>query len=1350
MKKKIRVFVLLIFFIGTNTILGQTIPTQTPNITDTNNKKQGDWVIWYNSQWEPTDILDSVMYYRKISFKNGVSHGITTDYYKSGIKQFEGNLISIGPDVIDGKCYWYYENGNKELEEFYKNNIRKGKSISFYENGIIKEVKTFSNDTVNGKYEAFYENGKKRTIGFIKSGEESGKWLYYYENGKIDTKVQFVNGKEHGKIEGFYESGSKELIGYYTDGSEMGRWVWYNEDESVKGEKNYGSKIEIIWENNNLRIKKMYRDGNYENAIIFAKSNLEYALKKFGTNNDNYNVSLNNLAILYEAIGQYDKALPLYIDVLKNREKLLGKEHPDYGISLNNLAVLYSNMGKYEEALPLSIKALENAEKSLGKENSSYGIRLNNLALLYKSIGQYEKALPLYLEALENVKNNFGNKSIEYAEVLFKLTRTYEFNKDFDSANYHYLELIEINNILLSKTDTEYLFTLDDYARFNLEYKKYQVAKEYFLICLEGYRIIYGVNSEREGWTLNNLGIVSLYIDELEEAEKYYIEALNIYNNIYINSHKEYILTLKNLIKLYRSNDDLAKAEIRIEEMYNILSMKDTVKTLDFADFLDDICLFYCQIGQYEKGIDIWGIGYNIRKVIAGEESIEVAKSLYKLGQIWLKEEFYKEASSLLYNAYIIAEKLLKPDDIELIKYLEGLAEAYRLNNDYELVLDIYLKLLKNFKEFYENNPFRDAIINNNIGSFWQDIGFFDKAESSFLFAYSIIEKEKIQDNEYLVSSLRNIISLYCDMNQFEKAEPYIIKAYSFISKRIKNNLCYYSESKSGDFLDNINLKLYYLNSFTVRYYIGQTRLSSEAYNIELIIKGIILQSGINMRQSILNSGNIEALQKFDEWMYLRKNFALQSVKLLEYRTFNLDSLEESIKKLETDIARLSTTFEQSQKNGSIKWKEIQSKLKIDEVAIEFTSFPYHNGKEWTDSALYIALVLNKQDSLPHLVPLFEQKQLDSLLLKNKSSDKTFINTLYRGATLLEGDEVVEKGNSGLYELIWKPIEHLIPQGSTVYFSPSGSLHQISFAAIAIDSNTRLCDNYKLVQLSTTAMLVQESPFKNEMPPSIELYGGINYDAESKELEELAQSLKKDNHIVSRSIPSDIDRGNVSWKYLPGTLKEVENINAVAKKYKVKTQFFTGKDALEEQIKSNKGNQSPRIIHIATHGFFFPDPKIEHKERLLIEEEERTVYRTSDNPLNRAGLLFAGANNTWLGKADTINIEDGILTAYEAANMTLGNTQLVVLSACETGLGDIKGSEGVYGLQRSFKAAGAEYVVMSLWKVPDAETAEFMEYFYEKLFSGKPIPEAFRLAQELMKNKYRSEPYKWGAFVLVR
>ena len=171
---------------------------------------------------------------------------------------------------------------------------------------------------------------------------------------------------------------------------------------------------------------------------------------------------------------------------------------------------------------------------------------------------------------------------------------------------------------------------------------------------------------------------------------------------------------------------------------------------------------------------------------------------------------------------------------------------------------------------------------------------------------------------------------------------------------------------------------------------------------------------------------------------------------------------------------------------------------------------------------------------------------------------------------------------------------------------------------------------------------------------------------------------------------------------------------------------------------------SPQILHIATHGFFLPEPDKQGKEAGLNNEN---TYSLADNPLLRSGLILSGGNYAWSGKSPVEGVEDGIATAYEISQLNLSSTELVVLSACETALGDVKGSEGVFGLQRAFKMAGVKKLIVSLWQVPDKETAELMTAFYGYWLSGKKIEDAFSQAQTDMRKKYA--PYYWAAFVLI-
>ncbi|MBI4646307.1 MAG: CHAT domain-containing protein [Bacteroidia bacterium] len=318
--------------------------------------------------------------------------------------------------------------------------------------------------------------------------------------------------------------------------------------------------------------------------------------------------------------------------------------------------------------------------------------------------------------------------------------------------------------------------------------------------------------------------------------------------------------------------------------------------------------------------------------------------------------------------------------------------------------------------------------------------------------------------------------------------------------------------------------------------------------------------------------------------------------------------------------------------------------------------------------------------------------------------------------------------------MIWQPLEKYLDGVKDIYYSPGGLLHTISFSAIANDKNTLLCDAYHIEQQSSTSNIGTKTENDIAQDLTVGLFGGIEYSGDSSNFK--------------------------LWSYLEGTKNEVDHISKTFASDKSKTIYLTGAAASEEKLK--KIALQCDILHISTHGFFFPEPDI-----LSLSNSERGndsissrryeqlgtrgygvwTYIMNKNPLMRSGLVFAGANNVW--NDEFLSMEnDGVLTAQEVTQMDLRKVKLVVLSACETGLGDIKGSEGVYGLQRAFKIAGVNYLIMSLWQIPDKETEEFMTVFYSKLLEKQNIQTAFTLTQKELSNKY--DPYYWAAFVLLR
>ena len=333
-----------------------------------------------------------------------------------------------------------------------------------------------------------------------------------------------------------------------------------------------------------------------------------------------------------------------------------------------------------------------------------------------------------------------------------------------------------------------------------------------------------------------------------------------------------------------------------------------------------------------------------------------------------------------------------------------------------------------------------------------------------------------------------------------------------------------------------------------------------------------------------------------------------------------------------------------------------------------------------------------------------------------------------------------------MYSLIWQPFDSLLKGAKKIYISPSGLLNKVSFSVIPTPNGDRLIDRYPIEQLTNIRTISDEELFQSDSIKSMILIGGTDFDSEPT----LSDSLNI-KYSVSDTLFTDIrSQRNAKWSYLAGTENEIVSIKNITLPLKINVSILKGTNASEEAVKKiGTYPESPSIIHIATHGFAFPKPNNNRNDEFFMLQNSNTdIFRISEDPLTRVGLVMAGGNHVWTTGVPFPNHEDGILTGREVSDLNLKGCLLATLSACETGLGEIKGSEGVFGLQRAFKMAGVKYIIVSLWKVPDIQTKEFMEQFYLLWLIKKfDIKTAFRQTQFSMSKIY--PPYYWGSFTLI-
>lgn len=469
---------------------------------------------------------------------------------------------------------------------------------------------------------------------------------------------------------------------------------------------------------------------------------------------------------------------------------------------------------------------------------------------------------------------------------------------------------------------------------------------------------------------------------------------------------------------------------------------------------------------------------------------------------------------------------------------------------------------------------------------------------------------------------------------------------------------------------------------------------SSLMYNISLFSKGITLAPSIEFSKLLLNSKDSTAIVDYYHLLHLRE------------KDINDDKVvQQAINNIERRLIKKSHIFGDYTKIVSKNWKDIQYSMSQKDVAIEFIVYPDSSNKK-----MYSALILKKNYNVPILVDLFHENEVSGYL------DSMSPNKLY------------SKDIGGkLTNIIWGEIMPYISPDEEIFFSPEGILHKIAIESLPYSNAQSMDEKYRLYRVTSTRQLTFER--KNTSYDSAILYGGLRYNLNINSINVNSRQISnkvKGNRFVNKEIIS------TKWVELPKTIVEVDSISKILSRMGIANKKITEFNGTEESFKSLSG-KNVGILHLATHGFF-----LDHNNTISKRSSSNEV-----DILESSGLILSGANNKNLPQ----NIDDGIITSKEISEIDLSKNDMVILSACNTGLGVIK-SDGVWGLQRAFKKAGSQTLVMSLWRINDNTTSEFMISFYKYLLNGNTKNQAFVKAKRFIKNKY-PDPLYWAPFIMV-
>lgn len=1343
----------------------QVIPLA-PNKTDKKGRRQGNWVITFDKNWKETKLKDSISYFRKISYIDDKPVGITADHYLSGQKQFEGKLIADRPqEILDGPVKWFYENGSVSRQANVVNGLKEGEETTFYESQ--KKYATVFNvhGLAEGKVVYYNEQGEVDNVEFYRKGEKQPLQKVWDEAIDHFDKRDFKEAES--MLSGLYVAIKKSLGKDDGNLAYLLNYLWQSQNKLARHDDAITNADEMCRVREVQKIAKdsVYRDWLYSMAVglvnagkfdrvdpVFAKlfsiqkeigENSEWhfmyrrrlseiyhylkrypdeekilsenitALKKLFPNEpDQYNFETASLGNLYEQLQQYQQAEKLYreaIELYRTRKDTTAK----FASTLYNLMHLYETQDKNFEAVPYAQERVALQKQRKGIYSEPYADALSALSKYYRETAQFDKAESTLKEHTVIVENRNGVDSYDYADEMYSHALLYSAERKFELAEQSLLKALSIlRKKNATTTDEEHIRKQAEVAAYLGElYTNQKNVIKAELALTEASELVRSLKDKDKfvvAQVYEKIATSQFKIQNYDQSEYAYKEAMNVAKNIYGPNHHNYYVSVSNLCVLYTYTHRAQLAITMLDELQSKVEKTEGRSNPSFITILLTKVLAHDLLGQKD-------IVVNIRKEIAdfylktfGEANADYFKQLSKLAMSQAHAHQPEEA----------LKNIAKLD--ELIKKLKikNTDELY-----YNELLTLKIAYCNEAKEYVKSQAYSEEQV--AIGR--------------------LLGQPKLGRELMALTAMSS--------NQPRKAEETYRAYIDLVIEDVRNAFPYLSESQKVGFYNsqiNFDLDLYYYIALAEPLNLKMNRDSVETkkyretiskliyirhpnnahiFNYQLITKGILFAASQKEKQVILNSKDQSLIGLYNEWQLKKLQmggiFQEPDSKQKEEKK---RLLNDEIRSLEKQLALKSSYFNKDQ-SKHYTWRDVQKKLKKDEALVEVLAVSAGkklNPEKTKYSDTYLAFVITPDTKdYPLCVRLGAGDSLEGRYLKN------YQNSIRQS---------LPDGYS--YGKYWKALADTLKKSKKIYFAPDGVYHKVNVNTLQNPVTGKYVLEEKEVQfISQSRDFIEHSTSTSAAPSDIILFGAPNYNSLPDSIP--LRSEKSDSKL-KKDITQRFFRGEEITE-LPGTKVEVNNVANIAGKNNLRVQKFIGDEATESKL---KGVRSPSILHIATHGFFISEgsPGDDAGTRTGFANFS---FEDLKNPLRRSGLLLSYCKQAFRQEKNKTNLsEDGILTAEEAQNLHLDQTDMVVLSACETGLGEVKNGEGVYGLQRAFQTAGAKSVLMSLWTVSDEATEELMTLFYSQWFKLQDRRLAFRQAQLDLKQKF-PEPFYWGAFVMV-
>ena len=856
-----------------------------------------------------------------------------------------------------------------------------------------------------------------------------------------------------------------------------------------------------------------------------------------------------------------------------------------------------------------------------------------------------------------------------------------------------------------------------------------------------------GPNHQDVATNLNNLGALYYEQGDYGKAEPLYQRALAISEKLVGPQHPLVAKTLNNLATLYTSAGEYVKAEPLHQRAIAIYEKSIGAEHPDFARSLNNLALHYRERSDYAKAEALYQRALALREKALGPQHFEVAQSLNNLAALYQALGSYAKAELLFGRALSIDEKSLGASHPVVGTRLNNLAALYFDKGEFARAEPLYLRALPIYEKALGGEHPQFATTLNNLAELYRSLGNYAKALPLFQRAIAVHEKSLGPNHPDLATALNNLALLHEAQGSTAKAVALRTRSTNISEHNIAPNLTIGSERQKLLLLAGYYSETSGVISLHMRSAPRDLAALRLALTTVLRRKGRALDAMVESSSALRLRLDPEQRAPLDQLVKLRANLATLTLagprkKSPERYRAELSELEQQIETLEDRVSRLSSQYRaQSQ---PVTLDAVQAVIPPDAMLVEFVSFdPYDAKQNRWEPRRYAAYVLGNRGQ-PTAVDLGPAARIDAT-----SDELRAVLGKVENKSLGDVERDVKPKARSLDQQVMQPIRKLLGGKQKLLLSPDRTLNLIPFGALVDERNKYLIESYSITYLTTGRDLLRFQT-RTESKQGAVVFANPDFgeyeksgSARALDVKAAEKNAAKGNVVLQQNAEPAIDLSRAVFSPLPGTAAEARELKTIFPELKVWAERQATKKALMQV-------NAPAVLHIATHGFFLDDAVVSAataRSRGLFIRSDRPGEITPpeflvEDPLLRSGLALAGANRRSGGD------DNGILTAKEAAGLNLWGTRLVVLSACNTGVGQITNGEGVYGLRRALVLAGADTQVMSLWSVSDEGTRDLMIGYYRSLKAGAGRGEALRQVQlKMLSSENYKHPYYWASFI---